>query len=254
MRDDLSESVVVITGGGSGIGAASARIFTDAGAKVVIGDIDLSAASSVAKEIGAESRLCNVCSETDVAGLIDFAVDRFGRIDTMINNAGAIGARGSIAAIDAAEWSRTTALLLDSVFFGMKHAAKHMIPQASGTILTTASNAAVAALGPHAYAASKTAVLGLTRSVAAELARHNITVNAVAPGMIATGLTSRLYGGEEATRKMSGEVSALGAPLEAEDIARMFLFLAGNGGRNMTGQTIVLDGGTTTVIRPSAHY
>lgn len=254
MTREIAGSVVVVTGAGSGLGAATARRFVQEGAQVIVSDIDADAAQHVADELGTLAVVCDVTDEAQVAALIDGAVVRFGRIDTMIGNAGAIGARGSIAAIDHADWSRTVALLMDSVFFGMKHAARHMIGQGQGAILTTASNASVAALGPHCYAACKSAVLGLTRSVAAEMARHGVTVNAVAPGMIATGLTSALYGGEEATRRMSGEVSPLGRPMDPDDIAAAFLFLAGPGGRNMTGQTMVVDGGTTTVIRPSAHY
>lgn len=254
MTRAIKGSVVVVTGAGSGLGAATARRFVEQGALVVVSDINADAAQHVARELGMLAAACDVTDEAQIAALVDDAVARFGRIDTMINNAGAIGARGSISAIDHADWSRTVALLMDSVFFGMKHAARHMIAQRQGAILTTASNASVAALGPHCYAACKSAVLGLTRSVAAEMARHGVTVNAVAPGMIATGLTSALYGGEEATRRMSGEVSPLGRPMEPDDIAEAFLFLAGPGGRNMTGQTMVVDGGTTTVIRPSAHY
>lgn len=254
MTRAISGSVVVVTGAGSGLGAATARRFAQDGAQVVVSDLDRAAADRIAGELGAVALPCDVTEEDQVRMLVDHAVERFGRIDTMINNAGAIGARGSIAAIERADWSRTVSLLLDSVFFGMKHAARHMIGQGQGAILTTASNASVAALGPHCYGACKSAVLGLTRSVSAEMARHGVTVNAVAPGMIATGLTSALYGGEEATRRMSGEVSPLGRPMEPDDIAAAFLFLAGPGGRNMTGQTIVVDGGTTTVIRPSAHY
>lgn len=254
MTREIKGSVVVVTGAGSGLGAATALRFAHEGAQVVLGDIDLAAARTVANEIGALAVACDVTDEAQVQAMIDGAVARFGRIDTMINNAGAIGARGSIAGIDHGEWSRTVALLLDSVLFGMKHAARHMIEQGDGAILTTASNASIAALGPHCYAACKSAVLGLTRSVAAEMARHGVTVNAVAPGMIATSLTSALYGGEEATRRLSGEVSPLGRAMEPDDIAAAFTFLAGPGGRNMTGQTIVIDGGTTTVIRPSAHY
>lgn len=254
MTHQIADSVVVLTGAGSGLGAETARTFAAHGAQVIVSDVNGDAAALVAEAIGATAMTCDVTIEEQVAALINGTVNRFGRIDTMINNAGIIGVRGKIAEIDGKDWSQTVATLLDSVFFGMKHAARHMIPQGSGAILTTASNASVAALGPHCYATCKAGVLGLTRSVAAELAQHHITVNAVAPGMIATGLTSAIYGGEEATRRLSAEANPLGRPIDPEDIAATFLFLAGPGGRNITGQTLVVDGGTTTVIRPSAHH
>lgn len=254
MSQTLSGQVVVVTGGGSGIGAATARRFAAEGARVVIGDIVIDDAERIAGEIGGIALACDVRREADVEALVDAALARFGRIDVMVNNAGAIGARGSIATIDGGAWSETVALLLDSVFYGMKHAARHMVPARAGAILTTASNASVAALGPHPYAACKAAVLGLTRSVASEMARHGITVNAVAPGMISTGLTAALYGGDEATRRKSADVSPLGRPVEADDIAAMFVHLAGPAGRNITGQTIVVDGGTTTYRGPSPHH
>ncbi len=250
----IAGSVVVITGGGSGIGEATARAFAAEGARVTIGDVDGEAARRVAEDIGGVGIACDVRREAEVADLVDGAAATFGYLDTMINNAGTIGARGSIAAISEEGWFDTTAILLHSVFYGMKHAARHMMTRRSGTILTTASNASVAALGPHAYSTCKSAILGLTRSVAAELANHRITVNAVAPGMISTGLTAAIYGGEEATRQKSAEVNPLGRVIDAQDMARWFVFLAGPGGRNVTGQTIVVDGGATTVRGPSVHY
>lgn len=250
---ELHNSAVVITGGASGIGEATARHFARLGAKVWIGDLDLLRAQSVAAEIGGQAARCDVTCEQDVATLIDNAFRHEGHLATVINNAGAIGVRGSITETDADGWNQTVALLLNSVFYGMKHAARVMKDQGYGSILSTASNASVAALGPHCYAACKSGVLGLTRSVAAEMARFGVTVNAIAPGMVPTALTSGVYG-DEGARELSAEVNPLGAVLETETIAQWFAHLAGPAGKGITGQTIVVDGGTTTVLRPNAHY
>jgi NAD(P)-dependent dehydrogenase (short-subunit alcohol dehydrogenase family) len=134
--------------------------------------------------------------------------------------------------------------LLDSVFFGMKHAARVMIPNRSGCILTTSSTAGViGGVGAHAYTAAKHAVAGLVKSVASELASHGITVNAVAPGATVSALSTGVFGSVEKASRHAAEKSPLGRAIFGDDIAEAFLYLAGSGGRNVSGQTLVVDGG-----------
>jgi NAD(P)-dependent dehydrogenase (short-subunit alcohol dehydrogenase family) len=196
----------------------------------------------------------DVTREEDIVAAVDRAVSEFGQLDCLINNAGIVGATGSIRAIGAQEWSATLAVLVNSVFFGMKHAARVMVPRGSGTILSTSSVAGLAGgFGQHAYTAAKHAVTGLTRSVASELAPSGIRVNAVAPGGVPTPMTAHLRGVEvEAIRESAAAMSPMGRAIEAEDIAAAFLFLASDEARNVTGQILAVDGGLTGFARPSA--
>ena len=195
----LQDKVAVITGASSGIGAASARRFVSEGCRVVLGDIQLEKGQALAEELGdvAVFALCDVSREEDVAGLVDLATDKFGRLDVMFNNAGIVGAVGPIDTTVAAEWSATLAILLDGVFYGMKHAARIMKPQGSGSIISMTSTAGLMAdQGPHAYAAAKSAVIGLSRNVAAELCRYGIRVNSIAAASMATEMVASLMTGD----------------------------------------------------------
>lgn len=172
----------------------------------------------------------------------------------MINNAGVVGSVGSVCNVSAEDFGRTLSILLESVFYGMKHAARIMIPQGSGAILSTSSVAGVAALGPHAYTAAKHGVVGLTKSVAAELAQHGIRVNAVGPGTVPTGLTAAVYGDVAKARDASAAKSPLGRTIDPEDVAAAFAYLASDDGRNVTGQLMIVDGGLTACpIVPKFH-
>ena len=189
----------------------------------------------------------DVAREDDVAAAVDAAVERFGRIDCMFNNAGILGAVGPIAQTGASEWQRSIDVLLTSVFFGIKHAARVMVPQGSGVILNTTSTAGLrAGLGPHVYTAAKHGVVGLTQSVATELGPHGIRVNAIAPGGTVTGLTAHLSTGdaealEEAGRRM-GRGNPMRRPGQADDIASAALFLASDDAGWVNGAVLVVDG------------
>ncbi|MDP4917321.1 MAG: SDR family oxidoreductase, partial [Haliea sp.] len=196
MSNRLAGKVAVITGAASGIGEATARRFVEEGCKVVLGDIQIEQGQALAAELGAGVvfQQCNVTKEDEVAALIDLAVKDFGRLDIMFNNAGIVGAIGPIDTTIDAEWSATLAVLLNGVFYGMKHAARVMKPQQSGAIISMSSVAGITGgLGPHAYAAAKTAVVGLTKNVAAELCAYGIRVNAIAPYSVATSMVADAY-------------------------------------------------------------
>jgi NAD(P)-dependent dehydrogenase (short-subunit alcohol dehydrogenase family) len=243
----LDSKVAVVTGAGRGIGAGIAERFVAEGARCIVADVDSSAGKSVVGRLskGAEFVRADVTVEAEVAALVDHAVSRFGRLDVMVNNAGIHGVDGPIASINAAAWEHTLAVLVRSVFLGMKHAARVMLAQGSGTILNTASVAGVqGGLGPHAYTAAKHAVVGLTKSVAVELAPSGIRVNAVAPGGVVTPMLSEQLTDSDldATEALLKESYVFGRAAKPEDIASAMVYLASDEGWLVNGTVLVLDG------------
>jgi len=250
MTGRLQDQVAVITGGASGIGEETARLFVEHGARCVIGDLQDERGGKLAAELGAAAHYvhADVARPDDVAALVDAAVERYGRLDCMFNNAGILGAVGPIAGMATDAWLRTMDVLLNSVFYGIREAARVMIPQGSGTIITTASTAGVrAGLGPHAYTAAKHGAVGLSQSVANELGRHGIRVNVIAPGGTVTGLTANLTTGDpdalEEARQRMGVDAPLGRPGQPRDIANAALFLASDDSAWVNGAVIVVDAG-----------
>ena len=196
MGDRLANKVAVITGGASGIGAATAELFVAEGARVVLGDIQDAEGEAFAAKLGdvARYRHCDVTSEAEVEALVNTAVDEFGKIDIMFNNAGIVGSLGPLEATPAEEWKLTIDILLNGVFYGMKHASKHMKKAGSGSIISMSSVAGVTGgLGPHAYAAAKHAVVGITRNLAAEVCAFGVRVNCIAPYSVATPMVAQAY-------------------------------------------------------------
>jgi NAD(P)-dependent dehydrogenase (short-subunit alcohol dehydrogenase family) len=253
MSGRIEGKVAVVTGGASGIGEGTVRRFLAEGASVVIADLQRERGEALAAELGAATRFIatDVTREDDVAAAVDLAVGAFGRLDVMFNNAGIIGAIGSIAETPLDSWNRTVAILLDGVFLGMKHAARVMIPQRSGSIISTSSIAGViGGLGPHCYTACKHAVIGLTKSVASELGGSGVRVNAIAPGNTVTAMTSSAITGDHTATERTAQQIAASNPLRIagfpEDIANAALYLASEEARYISGQTIVVDGGQTT--------
>jgi NAD(P)-dependent dehydrogenase (short-subunit alcohol dehydrogenase family) len=253
MSGRLEGKVAVVTGGASGIGAATVRRFVAEGAKVIISDLQPSLGEALQAELGDATRFIrtDVTLEADVAAAVDLAVSTFGGLDVMFNNAGIVGVIGPIADTSTEAWHRTIAVLLDGVFYGMKHAARVMIPQKRGSIISTSSTAGImGGLGPHGYTAAKHAVIGLTKSVSSELAQYAIRVNAISPGSTVTPLTATVVAGshvdEEKTAISMAATSNLGVAAVADDIANAALYLASDEARIVTGHTLVVDAGTTT--------
>lgn len=254
MDQRLAGRVAVITGGASGIGAATAKLFVAHGAKVMLGDIQDEQGKAFAESLGPDAafRHCNVTKEEDVQGLIDGAVEHFGRIDIMFNNAGIVGAIGPMESTPAAEWQLTLDILLNGVFYGMKHASKHMKKQGSGSIISMSSVAGVTGgLGPHAYAAAKHAVVGLTRNLAAEVGAFGVRVNCIAPYSVATPMVADAYLSDhtniDQTLKMLADESPLrGRPGTADDVANAALWLASDESGYTSGMTLTVDAGITT--------
>ena len=248
----LRGKVAVITGAASGIGAAAARRFHKEGAKVVLGDIQLEAGSAMQKELGENAvfQRCDVTDEEQVSKLVDLACSTFGKLDIMFNNAGIVGATGPIATTPAEDWKFTMDVLINGVFYGIKHAARVMTPQNSGSIVNMTSVAGLmGGLGPHAYCTSKHAIIGLTKNTAAELCQHGIRVNAIAPAGVATPMVAGLAGNpddiESAKARLAIKSPLKGRACLAEDVVNAALFLASDESGCTTGHTMTTDAGVT---------
>ncbi|MCC7364984.1 MAG: glucose 1-dehydrogenase [Dehalococcoidia bacterium] len=253
----MDGKVAVITGGASGIGEGTVRRFVEEGARVVISDLHEGRGHALAEELGSSSATfvkTDVSSEEDVKNAVHAAVQRFGRLDTLFNNAGFGGVGGPIDETDMDGYDRTMDVLLKAPIMGMKHAAPIMKQQRSGSIVSTASVAGIrTTAGPHVYSAAKAAVIHLTKSVAVELAAWNIRVNCVCPGAITTRIFAQ---GLELTDSQADQtlktlplVFQNSQPLKMagmpEDIANGVLWLSSDAARFITGHALVIDGGIT---------
>ena len=248
----LDKKVAVITGAASGIGAATAVRFAKEGASVVVADLNAEGGNAVvARCAAAGGHACfqrtDVSQEADVKAAIDRALTEYGRVDVLFNNAGLGGAIGPIDETSVEDWDKTQAVLLRAVFLGMKHAIPAMRTQQSGSIISTASVAGVrGGAGPHSYSAAKAAVINLTRSVAIEVAPHNIRVNCICPGGINTPLIhNRIPGGEEVAAQFMAQIQPWPRAGVPDDIANMALFLASDESNFVTGAAKIVDGGFT---------
>ena len=253
MTGRLAGKTAVITGAASGIGAGTARLFVEEGARVIVADMQVEAGRELVAELGDAARFAevNVLDESQVAAAVDLAVSEFGALDIMFNNAGIVGAVGRISEMPTDAWDNTIAILLRGVFLGTKHAARVMLEQNSGVIINTASTAGVmGGLGPHAYTAAKHGVVGLTKSVANELAPNGIRVNAIAPGNTVTAMTASVTTGDpdalDKTNERIASTSPLGYAGLPYDIAAAALYLASDDARYVSGHTLVVDAGQTT--------
>ena len=252
----LDERVAVITGGASGIGKATVELFVKEGARVVVADIQDEQGQEFTKSLGnsATFKHTDVSLEDDVKGMIDHALDSYGRLDIIVNNAGMGGVKGEIESIPAAEFDQTIAILLRGVFLGMKHAAPVMKKQGGGNIINISSIAGLRGISQnHPYSAAKAAVIQLTRTVAMELAYYKIRVNSICPGSIVTSIFGASQGMSSAesaktyddlTRLFEKAQPIRRAGLPA-DIANAALWLASDDSSFVTGHALVVDGGTS---------
>lgn len=248
----LDGKVAVVTGAASGLGRASAIRFAAEGAAVVVSDLNSQGAELVVSEIAASGgravyQRTDVTSERDIAALIERASREYGRLDVTYNNAGVVGAMGSLENTTEADWDKTFAILIKAVFFGIKHSIAPMRKAGGGSIISTASIAGMSgSFRLHAYSAAKAAVINLTRTAALELGKDKIRVNCICPGVISTPLVyGAIPGGKETLDPMLARAQALGRAGQAEDIANMALFLASEEASWVTGAAMVVDGGFT---------
>lgn len=260
MDQRLSGRVAVITGGASGIGAATAQKFVEHGAKVVLGDIQDEPLQAFVATLGGNAigLRCDVTSEADVEALVNAAVEGFGRIDVMFNNAGIVGAIGPLETTPQEEWKFSLDILLNGVFYGMKHASRHMKKAGSGSIISMSSTAGVmGGLGPHAYAAAKHAVVGLTKNLAAEVGSCGVRVNCIAAASMATPMVAAAALGDHTNIDETLKVLADNSPLKgraglADDVANAALWLASDESGYTSGHTLTVDAGVTTGSTPGA--
>jgi NAD(P)-dependent dehydrogenase (short-subunit alcohol dehydrogenase family) len=245
----LEGKVAIVTGGASGIGEATCRRFAQEGAKVVIGDIDGARADALAKELG-DAALAVRFDAGDVASveaLVTAAVDRFGRLDVLFNNAALmspdiIKLDTEPVGIDFAVWDRTMAVNARGYLAGCKYAIPHMLKAGGGTILmTTSGSGLLGDVSNIAYGASKAAVMSLMRYVATIYGKQGIRCNAICPGLIRTeGGKKNVHGAMVGIMERNTLTPRLGAP---EDIAAMAVFLSSDDATFITGQNIEVDGG-----------
>lgn len=242
--------VAVITGGASGIGAATVRKFVSEGAKVVIADMQDEMGQAVAEEMGGPAwfQHTDVTQEEQVKAAVDAAVSQFGRLDCIFNNAGFGGAAGPIESISVEDYNLTMDVLVKGVFLGIKHAAPILKEQRSGTIINTSSVAALySGISPTFYNAAKAAVMQMTKSLALEFGHYGVRVNCVNPGFIATPLAAGRPGASDATldkmRDAMAEGEVMGRIGNPEEIADAVLWLASDESSYVNGHALVVDGG-----------
>jgi len=243
----LEGRVAVITGGASGIGESTVRLFAAEGARVVIADIQDPLGEALASELGDDVvyQRTNVSREDDIRACIQRATDDFGRLDCLFNNAGFGGAVGPIDEITVDEYDSTMNVLLRGVFIGIKYAAPIMKAQGSGSIISTASVAGLrSGEGPHIYSVAKAGVIQLTKTAALELGESGVRVNCICPGAIVTPLVSaRGTRSVEDVQRVFTHFQPLRRPGMPEDIARAALFLASDDSTFVNGHALVVDGG-----------
>ncbi|MES2261740.1 MAG: SDR family oxidoreductase [Pseudomonadota bacterium] len=259
MGNRLQGKVAIVTGGGRGIGEGIVELFVSEGAKVVVGDIDPGAIALERKFGRDRVRFVrtDVTVDDDIAQLVAACVDAYGRLDAMINNAGALGDQSALLDMQAAGFDKTVALLLRSAALGHKHAARQMIAQGGGgSIVSTSSIAAMeGGWSATSYDVAKAAVMHLAKSATHELARHRIRSNVVAPGLILTPIIATAcdiapeqYGDFIASlEEPFGKVIPLGRAGRPSDIAEAVLYFASDASEHVSGQTLAVDGGLTSV-------
>jgi NAD(P)-dependent dehydrogenase (short-subunit alcohol dehydrogenase family) len=252
----LDGKVAVVTGGCSGIGLATVERFAQEGARVLVADVQEDAGRQVVAGLGKAVRFrrCDVTRDADIAATMQDAVDAWGGLDIVFNNAGSGGTRAAIDEITAEEWDSTQALLLRSVALGIRHAAPHLKARGGGAIVNTASVAGLqAGYSPAAYAVAKAGVIHLTKVAAAELARFQIRVNAICPGFIMTNIFAASTGltGEPAERVKTAltgvapRIQPVSVPGSPGHIADACVFLASDEAAFVTGTYLLVDGGLT---------
>lgn len=247
MLRGLAEKVALITGGASGIGAATARRLVQEGARVVLADIDEAGARRLAAKIGDRARpvVGDISVPHDAEAMVRQTVEAFGRLDVLHNNA-AMGLPGRMAEMDAESWSRTIAINLTGHFLLARHALPVMLEQGAGVVVNMSTATALTVEeGLGAYAAAKAGVIALTRQIAVEYGRRGIRANCICPGAVATPPTMAFVGAVEGVRARIEAATPLRRIASPEELANVVVWLASDESSYVNGATIVVDGGAT---------
>ncbi|KAI5077348.1 hypothetical protein GOP47_0007172 [Adiantum capillus-veneris] len=255
----LEGKVAIITGGASGIGEASVRLFVDNGARVIIADVQVEKGTSLASELGKHVAIfkhCDVTLETDVEALVAFAIEQWGKLDIMFNNAGILGKTvvEDVQGLNMQDLRRVLEVNVHGMALGMKYASRAMVDKGTkGVILCTASVASVlGGLAPIPYTVSKHAILGLVRAASSDLGKHGIRVNCISPSGVVTpllmdyfhdGFGDPNYTPKQAQNFVDTHANLTGHSLSPMDIARAALYLASEDGAFVSGLNLIIDGG-----------
>ena len=247
----LADKIAVITGAAGGIGHAATLAMAREGATVVMSDLNDAAGQAIEQEIRASGgqavyHHADVSSASDMEALVEFAVERFGRIDVLVNNA-AIAIPGTVTEITEEKWNRVLDINLTSVWRGMHYTIPYMMRQGGGSIVNMSSaQGLIGFTGWSAYAAAKGAINALTRQAAVDYSKYNIRINAVAPGTINTAMNVRIFAEAEdgeALKRYWTSRHVAGRFGEPEEVAGLIVFLASDAASFITGEVIRIDGG-----------
>ncbi|XP_074266411.1 borneol dehydrogenase, mitochondrial-like [Silene latifolia] len=245
----LEGKVAIITGGASGIGEYTAKLFTSHGAKVVIADIQDDLGKSICKELGPSATFvhCDVTNEAHVEKAVDYAMSQYGKLDIMHNNAGIGGPpKPNITNTALSEFEQVINVNLIGTFLGTKHAARVMIPAKQGSIITTSSTCSIIGGGAtYGYTVSKHGVVGLMKNAAVELGNYGIRVNCVAPHVISTPMTRSFLNDIKDEDFPTFYSNIKGEKCKVEDVANAALFLASDDSKFISGHNLIVDGGFT---------